>query len=93
MDNSVKMVKMINAVTGTEMWVARERVPEYRRAGHKQVGSLFGSSEPVATSHREEVPETKPEIVPEEKIPEKKPAQNVAAPKKAQIKAPAKRKK
>lgn len=29
------MVKFINAHTGTEMWVAEERVEEYRAAGHK----------------------------------------------------------
>lgn len=29
------MVKFINAFTGTEMWVAEERVEEYKAAGHK----------------------------------------------------------
>jgi len=29
------MVKFINAYTGTEMWVAEERVEEYKAAGHK----------------------------------------------------------
>lgn len=31
------MVKLINKVTGTEMWVAEERAPEYIAAGHKPV--------------------------------------------------------
>lgn len=29
------MVKFINAYTGTEMFVADERVEEYKRAGHR----------------------------------------------------------
>lgn len=29
------MVKFINRLTGTEMWVADERVDEYKAAGHK----------------------------------------------------------
>lgn len=29
------MVKLINAVTGTEMWVSEDRVEEYKAAGHK----------------------------------------------------------
>ena len=28
------MVKFINAYTGTEMWVAENRVEEYKAAGH-----------------------------------------------------------
>lgn len=29
------MIKLINKLTGSEMWVANERVPEYIAAGHK----------------------------------------------------------
>lgn len=29
------MMKMINGFTGTEMWVADDRVDEYKAAGHK----------------------------------------------------------
>lgn len=29
------MVRMINALTGTDMWVAENRVDEYKAAGHK----------------------------------------------------------
>lgn len=29
------MVKFINRLTGTEMWVADDRVEEYKAAGHK----------------------------------------------------------
>ena len=29
------MIKFINKVTGTEMWVAENRVDEYKAAGHK----------------------------------------------------------
>lgn len=28
------MIKLINRVTGTEMWVADDRVEEYKAAGH-----------------------------------------------------------
>lgn len=29
------MVRMINRVFGTDMWVAEDRVEEYKAAGHK----------------------------------------------------------
>ena len=29
------MVKFINRLTGSEMWVAEDRVEEYKAAGHK----------------------------------------------------------
>lgn len=29
------MIKLINKITGTEMWVANERAVEYLAAGHK----------------------------------------------------------
>ena len=29
------MVKFINKLTGTDMWVAEDRVEEYKSAGHK----------------------------------------------------------
>ena len=33
------MIKMINALFGNEMWVAEDRVEEYKAAGHKPVAS------------------------------------------------------
>lgn len=33
------MIKMIHAQFGNEMWVAEERVEEYRAAGHKLAAS------------------------------------------------------
>lgn len=33
------MVKMVHSQLGTEMWVAEERVEEYRAAGHKLAAS------------------------------------------------------
>lgn len=33
------MVKFINKLTGNEMWVAEERVDEYKAAGHKLAAS------------------------------------------------------
>lgn len=38
------MVRMINKLTGTLMWVAEERVKEYEAAGHKLAADV---SEPV----------------------------------------------
>lgn len=32
----ISMVKMINKITGTEMWVDDERVEEYRAFGHRR---------------------------------------------------------
>ena len=29
------MIEMINAYTGTQMWVADDRVDEYKAAGHR----------------------------------------------------------
>ena len=34
------MVKMINAVLGNDMWVAEDRVEEYKAAGHKLAASV-----------------------------------------------------
>lgn len=34
------MIKFINKVTGTEMWVADNRVEEYKAAGHKPAAEL-----------------------------------------------------
>ena len=33
------MVKFINRLTGTAMWVAEDRVDEYKAAGHKLAAS------------------------------------------------------
>lgn len=38
------MVKLINRLTGTEMWVADSRLEEYLRAGH--VPALSPAEEP-----------------------------------------------
>ena len=35
MNKEADMVKFINKLTGTEMWVSEERVEEYKAAGHK----------------------------------------------------------
>lgn len=44
------MVEFINAFTGTQMWVADERVEEYKAAGHKL------AAEPSATTMPTEEP-------------------------------------
>ena len=38
------MVKMVNSLYGTEMWVAEDRVEEYKAAGHNLAASI---SKPV----------------------------------------------
>lgn len=39
------MVKFINRLTGTEMWVADDRVEEYKAAGHKPAALGFRPTE------------------------------------------------
>lgn len=41
------MVKFINAYTGTEMWVAEERVEEYKAAGHKPAAEPQNAQKPA----------------------------------------------
>lgn len=43
------MIKFINALTGSTMWVADDRVDEYKAAGHK----------PAATDQKAEKPAEK----------------------------------
>lgn len=44
------MIRMINKLTNTEMWVAENRVEEYKAAGHK----LAASSDVVPTVEAEQ---------------------------------------
>ena len=46
MSKEPNMVKLINCYTGTAMWVAEDRVEEYKAAGHKLAVS-FESAEPA----------------------------------------------
>lgn len=39
------MIKFINRLTGTEMWVADNRVDEYLAAGHKLAADIFKKAE------------------------------------------------
>lgn len=41
------MKLFINALTGTEMWVADERVEEYEAAGHQLVAPSSKATEPA----------------------------------------------
>ena len=59
------MVKFINKLTKTPMWVADNRVEEYKAAGHKL------AAEVPAVTH-EEVEETAAEEKPKPKKPVKK---------------------
>ena len=40
------MIKFINRLTGTEMWVADDRAEEYRAAGHKPAVSGIEPAKP-----------------------------------------------
>lgn len=42
------MVKFVNAVTGSDMWVADDRVEEYKAAGHKLAADSVKAVEPTA---------------------------------------------
>ena len=48
------MIKMIDRFTGVEMWVADERVEEYKAAGHKLAAS------DTEKKPAEEAPKSKP---------------------------------
>lgn len=86
------MVKMINAVTGSEMWVSRDRVFEYRMAGHRQAGKLFNSvatsqlvrTEPVKQKEEPREEKQQEPVKPEVKKPE--PAKKSAKPVKSTAK-------
>ena len=41
------MVKFFNKLTGTEMWVADERVDEYKAAGHKPAVVVVEAGKPT----------------------------------------------
>jgi len=43
----MKRVKMINAL-GNDMWVAEDRVEEYKAAGHKPAASSEAGKKPVS---------------------------------------------
>lgn len=53
------MVKLINKYTGTEMWVADERVEEYKAAGHKSAAFSSKAIEPTAEPVVEKIQEKK----------------------------------
>ena len=56
------MMKMINGFTGTEMWVADDRVDEYKAAGHKLAadsGKPTVKDEPKAEAEEIKEPEVK----------------------------------
>lgn len=47
------MIRMINKLTNTEMWVAENRVEEYKAAGHKLAASF--DAVPTVEAEQEEV--------------------------------------
>ena len=42
------MVRFINKFTGTDMWVADDRMEEYKAAGHKPAALAFDPMVPAA---------------------------------------------
>lgn len=61
------MVRMINCFTGTEFWVADDRVDEYKAAGHKLAADL---EEPKSEAKQAEKPEVAPVQLEEKEEPE-----------------------
>ena len=59
------MVKFINKLTGSEMWVAEDRVEEYKAAGHKLAADVFDeeTTEAAETGDKEQE-----EVQPEEEV-------------------------
>lgn len=54
------MVRMINRRTGSTMWVADDRVEEYKAAGHKLAAEPKPEKPIINESNAEEEPEEKP---------------------------------
>ncbi len=64
------MIKLINKLTGTVMWVAEERVEEYLEAGHALAS--VPCAQPADAPEEKAEPETSTSKVPEEKPAAKK---------------------
>ena len=65
--NEPLMIRFINRITGTEMWVPSDRVEEYKAAGHKlaaDLGTRPKHQKPVKVEVEERVEE--PAVVEEE---------------------------
>lgn len=50
------MIKFINRFTGTEMWVADDRVDEYKAAGHQPAVVVVEAEEKTTETVTEEKP-------------------------------------
>lgn len=67
------MVRMINAWTKTEMFVAEDRVDEYKAAGCiLAADSVTANAEPVKVEPTEAEPKAEPKKAPVKKAPVKK---------------------
>lgn len=49
----MKRIRMINAFSGTEMWVAENRVDEYKAAGNKLAAENIDAIPPVVEKKAE----------------------------------------
>lgn len=68
------MIRMINKLTKTDMWVHEDRVEAYKAAGHKPAATVEeATQEAPAEEQPEEAPEEHPEEV-QAQEPEEKPA-------------------
>jgi len=47
------MIKFINKITGTEMWVAEDRVSEYLAAGHKKPVASQDTKKPTSKAPKQ----------------------------------------
>jgi hypothetical protein len=65
MSEEADMVKFINRLTGTAMWVADERVAEYEAAGHRKAVSEARTTLPKAEPRQE--PKQEPKKFPAKK--------------------------
>ena len=64
------MVKFINKLTGTEMWVANDRVEKYKAAGHALAADL--GTKPVVKPVPEQKASAKPAETAKKKVIRKK---------------------
>ena len=52
------MVEFINGLTGTQMWVADDRVEEYKAAGHKLAAIPSEAAKPIKEPVKKTVKKT-----------------------------------
>ena len=71
------MTKLINAMTGTEMWVDDSRVEEYLKLGHKRPGTATKAEKAKPSKKADASEDARPQ---EAAVPEDAQPQETAAP-------------